>query len=254
MSGIPERLRTLHSGEEHLRRKACELVEADVHLALHLALVEDAMDLLDVLRQAPLDDEDSKVVMALGLRTFNAFAAAIKLGLSGYSQAAVLPLRDVLECIFLVDLFRIDHATIGEWRLADKRTKYKRFRPIKVREHLDLYYGHTTQKRAALYDLYSELGGHPTMASFEMLRPDGTLARNGPWIELVALRAVLSEAARLAAQIDETFGAFLPRDWPQGMATLRVIQELKAKWMSEIWNVEVDENGPGALGPGRSEL
>ena len=90
-------LARLHAGEEELREKALGMIAADDRLGLHLAVTEAAMDLADILRQFQTADEDLKVVQILGMRTFNAFGASIKLALSGYSQNSALILRDVLE-------------------------------------------------------------------------------------------------------------------------------------------------------------
>ena len=134
---IPNNLRTLHSGEEELRRKAAAIVEGDNRLALHLSVIEHAMDLADILRQLPTDEEDIKVVQVLGMRIFNAFGAGVKLALSGYAQNSALIMRDILETIFLMNLFNGDRATIERWRLADKKERMKNFSPIRVREALD---------------------------------------------------------------------------------------------------------------------
>ena len=90
---IPENILRLHAGEESLRAKALALIEADARLALHLDITVHVMDLFDILRQFPTEDEDLKVIQVLGIRTFNAFASAIKLMLSGYSQKSALILR-----------------------------------------------------------------------------------------------------------------------------------------------------------------
>src|SRR5260370_33391528 len=77
-------------------------------LQLHLAVTEAAMGLADMLRQFNTSDENLKVAVMLGMRTFNAFAASIKLALSGYHQNSALILRDVMETVFLLDLFAGD--------------------------------------------------------------------------------------------------------------------------------------------------
>ena len=69
---IPDNLRSLHDQEEFLRARAFELVAADGRFALHVRVVENAMDLADLLRQVPTEDEDMKVTQVLGMRTFNA--------------------------------------------------------------------------------------------------------------------------------------------------------------------------------------
>ena len=79
-------LARLHAGEEELREKALGMIAADDRLGLHLAVTEAAMDLADILRQFQTADEDLKVVQILGMRTFNAFGASIKLALSGYPR------------------------------------------------------------------------------------------------------------------------------------------------------------------------
>jgi hypothetical protein len=80
---IPQKLAILHNGEELLRQKAHSMIADDDRLQLHLAVTEAAMDLADTLRQFNSSDEDVKVAVVLGMRTFNAFAASIKLTLSG---------------------------------------------------------------------------------------------------------------------------------------------------------------------------
>lgn len=81
---IPPNLASLYAGEEFLRDKAIGLIAGDKRLKLHLAITEAAMDLADVLRQFETADEDLKVIQLLGMRTFNAFGASVKLALSGY--------------------------------------------------------------------------------------------------------------------------------------------------------------------------
>jgi len=87
---IPQKLAILHNAEELLRQKARSMIADDARLQLHLAVTEAAMDLADVLRQFNSSDEDLRVAVVLGMRTFNAFAASIKLTLSGYRQNSAL--------------------------------------------------------------------------------------------------------------------------------------------------------------------
>src|SRR5262245_35381791 len=122
---IPPNIASLHAGEEFLRGKAIGLVALDERLKLHLAIIEAAMDLADVLRQFDTSDEDLKVIQLLGMRTFNAFGAGMKLALSGYSQNSALILRDVLETVFLIDYFAGDRTLIERWRFADKKTRLR---------------------------------------------------------------------------------------------------------------------------------
>ena len=78
---LPENLRTLQAHEEALRSRAEARVAANPRLTLHLVAIERAMDLADLLRQYPTDDEGRNVVQALGMRVFTAFCASVKLAL-----------------------------------------------------------------------------------------------------------------------------------------------------------------------------
>ena len=120
---IPTNLAKLHHEEERLREKALDIVERGAgRLQLNLAIVEAAMDLADALRQLDTNDEDLKAIQMLGMRTFNAFGASLKLALSGYSQNSALIMRDLLETAFLIDYFEGERSKIERWRLADKKT------------------------------------------------------------------------------------------------------------------------------------
>ena len=234
-TAIPENLVRLHEGEEQLREKALSLVAEDDRLTLHLGVTEAVMDMLDVLRQFETEDEDLKAVKMLSLRLFNAFAASVKLALSGYSQNSALVMRDILETVFLIDLFRTDRATIKRWRFADTKASRQEFQPIEVRKALDARDGFSGQKRAAMYKLLSELAGHPNMKSVHMLRPKGMDARNGPFMEKPTLEAVLSEMGRLALQVGEVVAAFPPQDWTPGLSPAVAFARLKACWIDEFY-------------------
>lgn len=240
---MPENLINLHFGEEQLREKALGIIEGNERLKLHLVIVEAAMDLGDIFRQFDTRHEDLKVVQALGMRTFNALGASLKLALSGYHQNSALILRDVLETVFLISLFAGDRTLIEKWRLADKKARMKDFSPVKVRIALDTRDGFTSKRRAEMYDLFSELAGHPTMKSAWMMRPqkDGD-AVIGPFMEATALEAVVSEMGRLAVQVGEQINAFLPVDWARGEPTRLAFARLKLKWMSTFYPTVRDES------------
>ena len=233
---IPENLALLHHGEEGLRAKALALVANDDRMALHLNVVERAMDLSDVLRQYNTDDEDLKVIQMLGMRIFNAFGASIKLAFSGYSQNSALIMRDILETVFLLDLFQSDHTQIEQWRFADETTIWKKFSPARVREKLDKRDGFTEKKRAEAYKMFSELAGHPTMKSHYMLRPhkEGD-AFIGPFIEEGTILATVSEMGRLAFQVGEMLGAFYPGSWTDGVETRAAFEKVKLQWFTTFY-------------------
>lgn len=233
---IPANLETLHGGEEQLREKALGMVAGDQRLQLHLAIVEAAMDLADAFRKFDTSDEDLKVAQLLAMRTFNAFGASLKLVLSGYHQNSALILRDVLETVFLLNFFAGDRALIGRWRLADRKGRMRDFSPVRVREALDARDGFTAKRRAEMYELFSELAGHPTMKSAWMMRPhkDGD-AVIGPFMEATTLEAVISEMARLAVQVGEQIIAFVPADWTQGLPSRAAFAQLGRQWVSTFY-------------------
>lgn len=232
---MPEHLDRLHSGEEFLRSKSIEALQNDDRLRLHVAVVEQAMTMADGLRQFQTDDEDMKLIQALGMRIFNAFGAAMKLCLSGYYQNAALIMRDVLETTFLIDLFAGKPSLITRWRNADKAARLREFTPVKVRIALDERDGFTEKKRAKMYDMFSELAGHATMPSIAMLQPNGMNAQIGPFFDVTALEASLSEMGRLAVQAGEQIGRFLPD--PQGASLLLRygFASAKGRWLTMFY-------------------
>jgi hypothetical protein len=207
------KLAGLHHREEQLRQEAIDLVQGDQRLQLHLAIVEAAMDLADVFRQLDTSDEDLKAIKMLGMRTFNAFGASLKLALSGYSQNSALILRDVMETVFLIDYFAGDRTLIERWRFADKKARMKDFGPVRVREALDARDGFAGKKRFDIYEMFSELAAHPNVKSVLMMRPQrDSDAIIGPFIEATTLDAVISEMGPLAIQVGEKLDLFFPAD------------------------------------------
>ena len=240
MDIIPQKLVALHNGEELPRQKAHSMIADDDRLRLHLAVTEAAMDLADMLRKFDTSDENPKVAQVLGMRTFNAFAASIKLTLSGYHQNSALILRDVMETVFLLDLFAGDPSLIERWRFADKKARMKDFSPLKVREALDARDGFTSKKRFEMYELFSELAGHPNMKSSWMMRPqkDGD-AVIGPFMEATSLEAVISEMGRLAVQVGEQLDRFFSADW--GIPSRVAFAHLKQGWLNRFYPTAASE-------------
>ena len=233
MIGLSDNLLALNASEESLREQALKIVGGHAGLQLHLNLIEGAMDIADFLRQFETSDEDLKVVQMLGMRTFNAFGASLKLIFSGYFQNGVLVLRDVLETCFLLDLFGRDRALIQRWRTAEPRSRRREFSPVRVREALDVRDGFTSKKRAEIYELFSELAGHPNMKSVYMMRPQKNGdAVIGPFMEETSLEAVLSEAGRLAVQVGEVLSAQFPAG--HGDAVRLRFRRLKESWIAEF--------------------
>jgi hypothetical protein len=96
--------------------------------------------------------------------------------------------------------------------------------------------GFTSKKRFEMYELFSELAGHPTMKSAWMMRPerDGD-AVIGPFMEKRVLEAVISEMGRLAVQLGETLSAFFPAEWPFGFASRVAFDDTKQRWITTFY-------------------
>lgn len=243
-NSIPENLLLLHQGEEKLRSEAISWIECDARLSLHMTAIENAMDLADVFRQFATKDEDLKVVQLLAMRTFNAFGTGLKLALSGYFQNGALVMRDTIETVFLLDLFGSDRSLIEKWRFADKQARLKQFSPVKVRTALDARDGFTSRKRAEIYELFSELAGHPNMKSSWMMRPHKDAdAVIGPYMEKGTLDATLAEMGRLAVQVGELLSLFyqaeweraFPVEWKRALGARHAFAHTKKAWFAEFY-------------------
>ena len=228
---IPDRLKLLHGVEEDQRREALEILESNRRLALHVIVTENAMDLADLLLQYPTHDEDIKVLQVLGMRTHNAFGASLKLALSGYGQNGALILRDILETVFLLDLFRNDPSSIERFRFADRKVQREFFRPAPVRKALEACDGAEGRWRQELYERFSEFASHPNMKSAELMRPKrGGDAQIGPFVEGDVLHMVLFEMGRCAVLVGETLDRFLPETWADLLAVREAYRGGRENW------------------------
>lgn len=213
-SSFPNNLDSLHKQEQNLRQKALTIIRGNPKLSLHLDVIEHAMSLTNVVVGYPTEDENFKVIKMLSIRLFNAFGASLALMLSGYHQNGGLVMRDTLETLFLLDLFRTDHNAIERWRFADEKQQREEFSPVAVRIALDNRDGFEKKKRAESYKMFSKLAAHPNMHSQHMLKPKkgGDIAI-GPFMEATTLDADLSELGKLGVQAGGILNAFLPSDY-----------------------------------------
>lgn len=195
---MPENLQSLHRHEEQLRAESFGCAAADVALADHLQAVHDALDQLMTLQQvgsAPGDDTHTAQLFAI--RLFNIGASTLKLGLSGYYQQAFQLLRDSLEMVNLLDLFRADSTKLAQWRVADNKSLKKHFGPAAVRSALDMHPEYQGQKssRDRRYAMFSEHAAHMTYRGFHLIAP-GNSPRLGPFFDTKFLRALLEDLGR----------------------------------------------------------
>ena len=214
------------------------IVANDERLALHVQAVENAMNLAESLHNKLLtDDEDASVIRMLGMRTFNAFGASLKLALSGYSQNSVLIMRDILETVFLLDYFSGDPALVRCWRVADDKARRRVFSPAAVRKALDERDGFEGRKREEIYRIFSELAAHPTPKSDRLMRPrmsdDAVI---GPFISQTSLDEVLSEIGRLAVQVGEILDGFFPETGEADAHVRKVYAQARKRWLATFYS------------------
>ncbi|MEN4950280.1 hypothetical protein [Stenotrophomonas sp. TWI819] len=209
MKTIATNFITLHGEEERLRGLAIQAIENTPDLLVHLEITHRAMDVLDMLRKHFTANSDELAISHLGIRVFNAFASAIKLSLSGYYQAGVMVMRDVIETSELVELFQLDMQQLERWKVADQATLIREFTPGKVRKELDKAAGKGKSRREEIYKKFSHYAAHPSVDGFAMLRPKGMDSRCGPFPDITALRAVLEEMGELAVRAGFAFAIFL---------------------------------------------
>ena len=224
---IPQNLIFLYRQEEFLRQKALNIIEGSARLSLHMVAIERTMTLARLFINYNTEDKDLKAIQMLGIRTYNAFAASLKLALSGYSQNSALIMREILETAFLLDLFQSDRAAIERWRCSKKTEE---FRPINIRKALDKRDLDISMSRAEHYEMLSGLAGHPNTGSQILLKPnkDGDIFI-GPFIEGL-LQPTLDEMSHLAIMVGESLDAFIPAGF--GNIDREKFHEIKKTW----WN------------------
>lgn len=192
------------------------------------------MTIIDVFRQQPVADVDDEAIKLLSLRMFNMLASAQALALCGYAQNAAILGRDLLETVFLIDLFKRDPSAIKRWREAKTSAQKAEFKPVAVRTVLDQLDGFTEGKRAKLYKEFCELASHPTPRAAQMLRAGNGLAHGGPFHNANGLRAVVSELGRLALQVGLHVAGFHKLDEKSADAVIH-FGETRLAWLSEFY-------------------
>lgn len=120
---ISQLLEPVHEYEEVLRAHSLADIGANEALSDHLLAVNDALHHLGMLVHVETEPgSDLHTAQLFAIRLFNVGTGALKLGLSGYYQQAYQLLRDSLEMVNLIDLFRADRTKISQWRTADDKT------------------------------------------------------------------------------------------------------------------------------------
>ncbi|MBC7707581.1 MAG: hypothetical protein H7274_27030 [Rhodoferax sp.] len=226
---MPNNLLLIHAHEEDLLKAALAHIDGTPPLTAHLQMAQDVMDHLVTLQQIPSEPgSDPHTVKLVALRLFNVGATAIKLGLSGYYQAAFQILRDSLELVNLIDLFNADSSAIALWRTADEKTWKKEFLPVKVREKLESLPRYAGQRRDKLYGTYSNYASHTTYKGFQLIAPDNS-PRLGPFFDQKLLKALLEDLALHLSHATLSVSATLETSNPQVLEAKKgFLERLKA--------------------------
>ena len=138
---------------------------------------------------------------------FNCCAAALKLGMSGYYQAAFSLVRDLYETVQLLDYLGSEPDQIALWEASDRKTRMKNFAPRSIRDALDKRDGFKEQKRKFKYDQLSEYASHATAVGFTLVAPEG-LGKLGPFLSGKYLKALIEELVKYAVHGAAIFDDF----------------------------------------------
>jgi hypothetical protein len=173
----------------------------------HVAVIEAVLRFIDDLILAHRERNAGElVVLRLALRCFNSTAGAFRLLRGGYYQPAFAATRDLLETLFLLDLFGRDNAALARWQALPERDREREFRPARVRERLDALDGNAEGRRAAAYRRLSAYATHPTPEGFAIISPNW-ITQRGPFPDERLLAAGIEELALRAANAGECIAA-----------------------------------------------
>jgi hypothetical protein len=235
MPSALENLHSLHQYEEKIRSESLAAIAADSALSDHLQATHDALNYLTVLLEVKTQPgDDLHTLQLLVIRQFNVGASAAKLGLSGYYQHAFQVLRDSLELVNLVDLFRAEPAKVTEWRTADERQLAKTFSPRAVRDALAKLPEFSGQDRKRLYALFSGIASHATYKGFQLIAP-GNSPRFGPFFDKKLLKALLEDLGKLLSHAALSLGRpFEHAELPIQLAKADYIESLRRYYEKHI--------------------
>lgn len=155
-----------------------------------------------VLLAHSIKNDDEIAVSLLGFRIVNDVAASTKLAECGYFPQASALLRDLAEIGALALHFSNQSGQISIWRGLRDKERYNRFGWSKIKKHLD------DDKRRFLNDyfgLFSELGTHPSSASFAFHNKGGVL-QIGPHINQKHFVRLHQDMARLSWHVTDAAG------------------------------------------------
>jgi hypothetical protein len=244
---FPENFDLLHAGEEFIRAKTKEAIEASDNLLRRFNVVAESMTLIDhFARRYAHTEDDELTIQLLGIRLFNSTAGAVQSLMGGYYQNSIMLQRDLLEVSFPLDFFRSKKASIAEWRGCNESERNKQFSAFKVRTALDDRDGFTTRKREEHYKRLCTLGAHASYQGFQLLQPTaGGDAHCGPYFAERALEAAAGELAMVCVGAAANFAPFFKEKSTQHFEAKLRFMEAQVDWYERF--VGANEHlGPNA--------
>lgn len=208
-------LNNLHLHESQVRGQILEAVSSDSALNDHLSCVQDAMDHLAMLLHVESSPGSNlHTFQLLAMRLFNSGASAIKVGLSGYYQAAFQLLRDAIEVANLLDLFRIDVAAVTRWVAVSDNKTANEFSPYAVRQALENNPEFSGQRRDFIFKTYSNIAIHPTYKGIGLMLSNGA-PQLGPFFDLRLMRALLEDLAAHLSHATLAVSILIDENFPE---------------------------------------
>lgn len=215
MRATPDKLTRLHQQEEAIRAQSLGAISNDEAMADHLQALHDTLDHLMVLMQVESEPGGrTHTLQLLGMRLFNCGAAALQMGLAGYYQVAFQTLRDSLELVNLVDLFRIDPGAVERWKAADDKALKSEFGPARVRLQLEKHPAFAGQRRDRAYATFSGYAAHPSYKGFQLISPDNK-PRLGPFFDGKLMLALLADLGKHISYAALCVGELVETDEPR---------------------------------------
>ncbi len=204
---LPENLKDLHKGEESIRTDSLAHIDSNENLTDHMNMIHNAMNHIyaHVQEHDHLTENELTLQLA-GIRLFNAAAASIKLGLSGYYQKGFMLVRDLLEVTFLLDYLGSNPEKIPLWKKDGDGPEFKAWA---IRKALDERDGYKGEKRREDYKRLCTYASHISNEGFKLIAPDG-LGRIGIFFDKGVFTAFIEELAKKITYAAIVFSPHFP--------------------------------------------
>lgn len=228
VSPIPEKLKSLIAEEGAFKEESASLIYNNIKdLWNHLKLLDESMMVISVLSEGIGPKEDDETTIKLfGSRLYNDCYTSYSLLLSGFYQVFFMPMRDLLECAFLLELFTADRSMIKEWKTVRKKERLSKFTPRKTinllkgkSERFD-YLNDTVYPS---YEFLCEYGAHPTYKGMMVVIGEN----RGSWREIH--RGHFADKRRFSSGLNDLArtSAFAARSFANAITIEKLTSEIK---------------------------